>query len=1159
MHGSYDADVNYQRKATITVNGRIVQLTEPIPYDEPASWKTKTIISITHVNPVKVQQTHKALVTLLTKGDNTETNLVELWRELKRQYNAVLDELLTPEASLHIVLVMHMFSERGHESYKREVTDGRFAKILILLFEQMSKGEIKSSEVSFIVSTESDEKMTSPSASPSILSDTTSEFLYSESIALGGYEDDTYGSVQILSGGSSPEPSQSSIIECGSRMSQRSGTSPFVMRIESGAQTNGALTGSSEMQPLHGAMLQQIKTQIDSSLSRKISDVKNTQEKERMELLKRFDKMEKIINQNQQTTELMQASQKRLIDEGLQKTNGSLQNLMEKMDDMERFLETRIQEMREPGEGVQTEKVQDLTHEVKDLRRDFSKFQYDTSDTLHTLSRDLSHVKESLASIQETFIEMKQALSNIPQPSYQPTSQPSHPLHTSYSAEFSGPQVQPYQPLQTPYSTEFSGPRVQSSSHFKPLSLHSASASSSSEGTTTPSVHPIRETNTHTIKLSEFKSPSSQREGSEKQQESPYDRSNQSDIEKREGLNTAFSHAEELGLFSDDNSDSKDEGPVTKGDGWVPVETMVDDNARMSSPMEFPDVSLSSSGTLPISKSMTLPSNNSGTMPTPRSMSPPSGVVPAVSEDTIVSLAEKDLQIDQAFIIQANEMRMKYDLPLSLDVVKVVAQAFYSLSREDFGSVSGRNIDTVVSEGGIDTVLCIDLSGSVDDKAKEQVISVLSDFLTDAEDLSVERDLSENIGVVVFGTKTEILSPLTVDYSGVLEKLLGDLQTGGSSPLHTALVLCSILMEKGGPMSVGGYIVPPRIVVFSDGRPTDDTDINNALAEYGTKPPQIGEKVKWMVNQLHHHGYTIFSVPIGAQVNRAFLHDIASLGGGRMVDLADVRYIKKYFLYQVTAGHVIQRCHEIGDASKCSEMIQTEVHTAKSGLDEGDIIHIRDIIDKSKELEDKEYHDLPPLGTRVQVKSGEASADPMTYGTVVQNLPDGWIKVQLDDGMINYYHYGNGENEDVKIVHTPNILGSDQMIGLGVCVRQPEHKMRLGMTFRLTNSGFVDVRWEDGIISRHKYGADGEFSLEIVPQGMQVYPALSKGRWQWCEDEQWKDFNEENQEKLEKSFQTNKKTCSLLFQNESVRVNFEKRQMRLSSKDKFIPVRRLES
>lgn len=52
-------------------------------------------------------------------------------------------------------------------------------------------------------------------------------------------------------------------------------------------------------------------------------------------------------------------------------------------------------------------------------------------------------------------------------------------------------------------------------------------------------------------------------------------------------------------------------------------------------------------------------------------------------------------------------------------------------------------------------------------------------------------------------------------------------------------------------------------------------------------------------------------------------------------------------------------------------------------------IHIRDIIDKSKELEDKEYHDLPPLGTRVQVKSGEASADPMTYGTVVQNLPDG--------------------------------------------------------------------------------------------------------------------------------------------------------------------------
>ena len=40
----------------------------------------------------------------------------------------------------------------------------------------------------------------------------------------------------------------------------------------------------------------------------------------------------------------------------------------------------------------------------------------------------------------------------------------------------------------------------------------------------------------------------------------------------------------------------------------------------------------------------------------------------------------------------------------------------------------------------------------------------------------------------------------------------------------------------------------------------------------------------------------------------------------------------------MTAGHVIQRCHEIGDPDKCAEYIKREVHTTDSGLDEEDIV-----------------------------------------------------------------------------------------------------------------------------------------------------------------------------------------------------------------------------
>jgi hypothetical protein len=37
-----------------------------------------------------------------------------------------------------------MFSQRGHESYKREISDGRFSRVLLLLFEEMTEGKVNS-------------------------------------------------------------------------------------------------------------------------------------------------------------------------------------------------------------------------------------------------------------------------------------------------------------------------------------------------------------------------------------------------------------------------------------------------------------------------------------------------------------------------------------------------------------------------------------------------------------------------------------------------------------------------------------------------------------------------------------------------------------------------------------------------------------------------------------------------------------------------------------------------------------------------------------------------------------------------------------------------------------------------------------------------------
>jgi hypothetical protein len=57
---------------------------------------------------------------------------------------------------------------------------------------------------------------------------------------------------------------------------------------------------------------------------RQHSDVRNTQEKDKMEIIRRIEKLEKITKQSHATTEIMQASQKAAKDEGFSRTRGNL-------------------------------------------------------------------------------------------------------------------------------------------------------------------------------------------------------------------------------------------------------------------------------------------------------------------------------------------------------------------------------------------------------------------------------------------------------------------------------------------------------------------------------------------------------------------------------------------------------------------------------------------------------------------------------------------------------------------------------------------------------------------------------------------------------------------------------------------------------------------
>ncbi|CAC5394639.1 unnamed protein product [Mytilus coruscus] len=1146
MYGYDTENTSLPANATINVNGTTVTLSESKPYDEPPSWRTRVTLTTSHTDSSKLDGIHRNIVSLF-EGRNLHSNLVQLWKELKKQYNAVLQKLLTQVGSHQIILDMYMFSKRGHESYKREVSDGRFSRILVLLFEEMSEGNIDSTDTSFNVKTERDEKFTDPTPPASPTSTTISigeqsvdsYSSFSESMAFGGFPDDPYGTVQeFLESTPTETPSVSPIKDI-----QRHDMRRTVMLVETGAQTNAGLSEMLGPEPLSSRQMQIIKNQLEASMTRRLSDVKNTQAKDKMDIVRRMDKLEKIIKQSNETSELMQASQKTAVDEGLDRTRRTLQGLSEKVDDMERMFEEKLQLMTETRSGQRdTEKIQDLTQEVKDFRKNFEVYQVETTKRLDLVVNTVTEVKTA---VEKSVLDIKEAFTSTHFTKTPPRTPPSSPRSDFHFHLQSSRHPEPHDPSSTlPKTSSLADSHLsytrlsestqridqpQDSDDFSSTGRQSIRLGAEMLFHRDDNVNNVHSPSTQEyIKLSQ-----SRQERQEQRQRSEM----QSDIARTSPslfpktppeLEEAFKIAEEEGILPKIGSDEENLGREERESAHLPT---------VEGATAFTDEHMYGNGqTEPLS-----PLSTHGTEP-----SLYGDTQPIQDEESILTEVHRTIQADEGIILEANELRRLADLPLTDTILKILVEALQD---------SRSNVPDT-SDGGIDTILCLDISQSTEGKAFDQLISVLTDFLNDAEELSLNRELYENIGIVVFGSQTEILSPLTMDYSDLVAKIC-KLKPTGTSALHTALALCSIaLKEKGGPMSMGGYIVPSRIVVFSDGRPTDDSQMNDILSEYAPKPPEVGERVKIMVQQLHHQGYTLFTVPVGSHVNRMFLQDMAKMGGGKLIDMEDVRFIKKYFHYQVVTGNVIQKCHETGNTKMYAEYIQREVNQHESGLDSDDISHITEIIHTSKELDDEEHDNLPSLGSRVQILSGEATSDPLQYGTIVQNLPDGWIKVQLDNGLINFYHYVNGDREDVKLVSVPRQLKEDQLIEVGVFVYEIGKPQRKGIVFRVTNSGFVDVRWEDGTKSRHKYGADGEFQLEIHNE-----VSYTKVLWKWQElsMQQWISFDDVNQTKIEQAYQKKSKTCVIDMDNNRARIVFDKGHMKFMGEDNIIlPVRRFD-
>ncbi|WAR00379.1 hypothetical protein MAR_024751 [Mya arenaria] len=108
-----------------------------------------------------------------------------------------------------------------------------------------------------------------------------------------------------------------------------------------------------------------------------------------------------------------------------------------------------------------------------------------------------------------------------------------------------------------------------------------------------------------------------------------------------------------------------------------------------------------------------------------------------------------------------------------------------------------------VKSSGVDTVICLDVSDSMQGDNLEKGITAIRQLLDGFENNSIEYDLEENVALVTFGKRNTIVQHLTNDFDRI-RKTLECLEVGGPSPLWLGLALAlTELNERGGIVDVG--------------------------------------------------------------------------------------------------------------------------------------------------------------------------------------------------------------------------------------------------------------------------------------------------------------------------------------------------------------------
>ncbi|XP_077977091.1 uncharacterized protein LOC144432699 [Glandiceps talaboti] len=380
----------------------------------------------------------------------------------------------------------------------------------------------------------------------------------------------------------------------------------------------------------------------------------------------------------------------------------------------------------------------------------------------------------------------------------------------------------------------------------------------------------------------------------------------------------------------------------------------------------------------------------------------------------------------------------------------------------------------------LDTVLCLDTSGSMNGRGIAELKRAGTEFLLGIQETSKQTGLRENVAVVEFGRNTRIVQGLSDNYRTTKEKI-DSLVPGGTTPMFEGLMeAMKEILSHGGVLTLpGGKKMTPRIILMTDGKPDNKENVLKAAMSFGPLWKAVGLP----------HPIPIACVGCGPDIDKDLLANIARITNGMMV-VGAVGQLSDFFRRQVLLiRFAAQFSH---DMDKLRSLIALRTFMQQCGEDVDDEDELKGLLalllammiaSGDDDDDDLEIEGYPYLGARV--RRGKdwkwGLQDGNGPGTVVKHKQGGTLEVEWDNGNRNTYRHGAENARDLRVVDEPRRI--TQSLGMKVgarVVRGPNWQWgdqdggsgNVGAVYKVDPSERfnVHVRWPNGRKNCYRVG-----------------------------------------------------------------------------------------